>query len=358
MKEWKKIWYRDRFFLIVLAVALIIALMLCHAAIEKRTEQDIEFAQEDLQYWQEVGIIKLGVSDDLMHITKLEGANEEIMDFVDWFLLVCGDTDFYYILAAFAFTAVFLGKWILENSGRKKEFVSLLPVRGRNVWIAEFLEGFVPAAVFGCFYIGDSCVQQMRITQACKEACANLAMLKATANLDRVILQAGKLLLLILMVYATFYLTKELVNVPALLIVIIPITYISPLILEGSWYYLMSTEETRGIGWLSLLGVWLIIPVILFFVTSYILHTKKDVSSTKVFRFMAAEIVYLFLTLCFFFALFSGGMYDWKANSLFKTILSFVLSGVVTFAVWLLAERRAASMFLQRDKNSPNGQLT
>lgn len=353
MKEWKKIWYRDRFFLMFLAAVFIIALMLCHAAIEKRTEQDIEFAQEDLQYWQEVGIVKLGVSDDLMHITKLEGANEEIMDFVDWFLLVCGDTDFYYILAAFAFTAVFLGKWILENSGRKKEFVSLFPVRGRNVWIAEFLEGFVPAAVFGCFYIGDNCVQQMRITQACKEACANLAMLKATANLDRVILHAGKLLLLILMVYAIFCLTKELVNVPALLIVIIPFTYISLGILETSWYQLTLTKG--DIDWGSLLGPWWIIPVILFFVTSYILHTKKDVSSTKVFRFMAAEIVYLFLTLCFFFICFSIIMEDWRANSLIKINLSFVLSGVVTFAVWLLAERKAASLFLQHDKNSQNG---
>lgn len=353
MKEWKKIWYRDRFFLMFLAAAFIIALMLCHAAIEKRTEQDIESAQEDLQYWQEMRLIKLGVSDDLMHITKVEmiqgGVMESSIDFVDWFLLVFYETDFYYIMAAFAFTAVFLGKWILENSGRKKEFVSLLPVRSRNVWIAEFLEGFVPAAVFGCFYIGDCCVQQMRITQACKEVCAEIAMLKATANLDRVILQSGKLLLLILMVYATFYLTKELVNVPALLIVIIPFTYFSPTILEVSWYMLTSTEG--DIDWGSLLGPRWIILGILFFVTSYILHTKKDVSSTKVFRFMAAEIVYLFLTLCFFFCLFSGGMEDWKANSLFKNILSFVLSGAVTFAVWLLAERKTASMFLPQKQS-------
>lgn len=347
MKEWKKIWYRDRFFLIFLTVALIIVFMLCHAEIKKITEQRIEFAQEIHDWYG----FNLGVSDDLMHITvTTEDDYEPIINLVNYELLLNyeyfpfgSDMEFYYTMAAFAFTAVFLGKWILENGGRKKEFVSLLPVRGRNVWIAEFLEGFVAVTVFGCFYIGDNCIQQMRVTQAWKEAYAELAALIETANLDVVILQAGKPLLIILMVYAIFQLTKELVNVPALLIVIIPFTYISFWILKTSWYYLTLPED---FAWTSFFGAWWIIPVILFFITSYILHTKKDVSSTKVFRFMAAEIVYLFLTLCFFFDLFISGMEDWQANNLLKVILSFVLSGAVTFAVWLLAERKTASSFL------------
>lgn len=347
MKEWKKIWYRDRFFLMFLAVALIIVSMLSHAMMEKCTEQYIEFAQE-IELWAKMFDFDLGVSDDLMHITRTGGDGTLITSFIEYHFLIGYEMEYYYIIAAFAFTAVFLGKWILENGGRKKEFVSLLPVRSRNVWIAEFLEGFVAVTVFGCFFVGDNCVHQIRITQAYKEACAELATLKDIANLDTVILQSCKPLLLILMIYAIFHLAKELVNVPALLIVIIPFTCLSPWILKASWYYLTSAEW--NMGWISLLGAWWIIPVILFFFTSYILHTKKDVSSTKVFRFMAAEIVYLFLTFCFFFILFGNGMYDWQANNLIKAILSFVLSGAVTFAVWLLAERKAASSFLQHDK--------
>lgn len=352
MKEWKKIWYRDRFFLMFLAVALIIVLMLCHATMEKYTGQ-VRVSEQEIELWKNAFGIELGVSDDRMHIMRTDEYGTQICDLFNYELLILYDYEmqYYDIIAAFAFTAVFLGKWILENGGRKKEFISLLPVRGRNVWIAEFLEGFVAVIVFGCFFIGDNCVHQIRLTQAYKEACAEFATLKDIANLNTVILQACKPLLLVLMIYAIFFLIKELVNIPALLIVIIPFTCLSPWILEASWCYLISAEG--DMDWISLPGEWWVIPipVMLFFVTSYILHTKKDVSSTKVFRFMAAEIVYLFLTLCLFFIIFGSGMYDWRANSLFKKILSFVLSGAVTFAVWLLAERKAASSFLPQKQS-------
>lgn len=356
MKEWKKIWYRDRFFLTVLAVVLMIVFMLCHATMKKYANESIEFVRRTLPYWAESGIINVGVSDDLEHIMVTSGGDdttkgEETVEFVAYALEVGAyyEANYYDIIAAFVFTAVFLGKWILENGGRRKEFVSLLPVRGRNVWIAEFLEGFMLSAVFVCFYIGDSCIQQMRITRACREASAELAMLKETANLDSMILQGGKLFLVILLVYAIFHFTKELVNVPSTLIVLIPLTYFSPTILELSWYILTSEEvDLADLAFPD--SALLIIPVILFLVTSYILHTKKDVSPTKVFRFKAAEAVYLFMTFCLSFICFSSGVYDLRVGRLFKGILVFVFSGVITFAVWLLAERKATSLFCLKDR--------
>lgn len=374
MKELKIIWYRDRLFLSLMLVAFVMGFTLFHTGMSHSAQNGARQMVEMLKEWQGVLYNEIDVSENYRQIVidwfdEVEKA-DELEQFVNGFLFSFGGDEVVAVCvwAGILLSVCFILKWILENSGRRGEFVSLFPVQSKNVWLAEFLEGFLFIITAGILLIGDICVQQMKMTRAFKEKFEVLARLKDTAYLDYIVIQGLLILLFILFIYALFFLAKELVNVPSILFIILPVTCFIPLIIAYMCYALMPGMEGSN-EFLNALLNWgnlelvlyspytneseiarhllihvgeLLITTIIFIVASRILHTKKDKSSTKLFRFKWAEILYLVVAFCIFFLCV---YYRWEKVSVLKNLISIIIAGVMTFAVWLLAERKATTLF-------------
>lgn len=373
MKELKKIWYRDRLFLSLLLVAFVIGFTLFHTTMSHMAQNGARQMTEALRQWQGVLYNEIDVSDNYRQIVidwfdEMEKA-DELEQFVNGFLFSFGGEEVVALCvwAGFLLNVCFLLKWILENSGRRGEFVTLFPVQSKNVWLAEFLEGFMFIITAGVLLIGDMCFHQMKMTRAYKEGFDVLAKLKDTAYLDGIVIHGLLIVLSVLFIYSIFFFTKELVNVPSALFVIFPVTCFIPLIIGQMCYALVPGTEGSDEFFEVLCNFWdwelvytpyyieqeftgqlliqiadFLVPTVIFIIASRILHTKKDISSTKLFRFKWAEILYLATAFCISFLCLS---YSWEKGGVLKSIIAFVVAGIITFAVWLLVERKATTLF-------------
>lgn len=317
MQGCKKLFQRDKIFLLCLSgivfLALLFGLLQCHNIIR----QDMELIQTFRKLYGEEILGELGYSASQMVYWMTEHAITSVMKAV--FAVV--------VIVQFI-------KWNVLEGKRGKEFQNLLPVKSSACVTYDYVCGilflWVPAVIMGI-------IVSILANQYKMEEFLNKNM---NFNIGNIWSEVGREMIVVSCIYSFLVFAKKITRyIPGILLILPICCYAVWVLAAGNsvlwdWGFHNAGKTWEYIAFLAL------IPV--FVLLSYFCDRKRDIAGNGLFYFKSVHFLFMLITFVELFGIFDTSMVILIPFGGTANIVSLILAAAVTAGIHYLTWGRRA----------------